>query len=49
MIFFYKCISTQNIENIIVYLITVFAVNFKVLKMKVNRIEKLRSYGYVFN
>ena len=49
MIFFYKCISIENIEKIIVYLITVFVANFKVLKMKVNRIEKLLSHGYVFN
>ena len=47
MVFFYKCIKIANIKvtEQIVFPIIVFAVNFKVLKKKVNRIEKLPSDG----
>ena len=40
MIFFNKCISIQITEQIVNPII-VFAANFKALKMKINRIEKL--------
>ena len=48
MIFFYKCISIKVTEQN-VNPIRVFAANFKVLKMKVNRIEKYEVTGVVIN
>ena len=44
MKFFYKCIIRKVPEQI-VDPILVFATNFKVLKMKVKELKKLRSDG----
>ena len=48
MIFFYKYISIKVTQQIVDPII-VFAPNFKVLKMKVDRIEKYEVTGVVIN
>ena len=45
MIFCYKYISVNVTEQIVDKIIIIFAANFKVMKMKINKIGKLKSYG----